>query len=158
MNANTTVSTAEICELTGFTKQYLHTLEHDGIVSRIGRDQWQLASTIRSLITYLRSENRRGPRGVAHARLADMKAKTLAIRLQREANELVPYDQVCEAIDLIVGSLVSTLTSVPARCTRDLSLRRIIEGEIDAARVAACAEYKRHAESLRNTGKAARLR
>jgi len=155
MSANTTVSTAEICDLTGFTKQYLHALEHDGVVSRIGRDQWPLAPTIRSLIAHLRSENRRGQRGVANARLADMKAQALAVRLQRETNELVSYDQVQEALDMVLGTLITGLMSVPARCTRDVGLRRIIETEIDAARLAACAEYKRHAEALLKTGRAA---
>src|SRR4051794_38141199 len=135
MSANTTVSTAEICELTGFTKQYLHALENDAVVSRVGRDLWLLAPTIRSLITHLRSENRRGQRGVANARLADMKAKALEVRLQRETNDLVPYEQVQEALDLIFGTLVTRLMTVPARCTRDLVLRRIIETEIDAARL-----------------------
>ncbi|WP_334359211.1 MULTISPECIES: hypothetical protein [unclassified Bradyrhizobium] len=157
MSANATASTAEICQLTGFTKQYLHALEQDGIVSRIGRDQWPLAPTIRSVITHLRSENRRGQRGVADARLADMKTQALAVRLQRETNDLVPYSQVQEALDLILGTLVTGLMSVPARCTRDVGLRRIIETEIDAARLAACAEYRRHADSLRKTGKAAGL-
>src|SRR5215207_11279176 len=100
MDTDTTATTAQLSELTGFTKQYLHTLEQEGVVSRIGRDQWLLAPTIRSLIAHLRSENRRGQRGLANARLADMKAQALAVRLQRETNELVPYDQVQEALDM----------------------------------------------------------
>jgi len=155
MDADTTATTAQLSELTGFSKQYLHTLEQERVVSRIGRDQWLLAPTIRSLIAHLRSENRRGQRGVANARLADMKAQALAVRLQRETNELVPFDQVQEALDMVLGTLITGLMSVPARCTRDVGLRRIIETEIDAARLAACAEYKRHAEALLKTGRAA---
>jgi hypothetical protein len=56
---------------------------------------------------------------------------------------------------MIVGRLISHLVSVPARCTRDLQLRQIIEREINLARTAAADEMDRQGQALTTTGSAA---
>ncbi len=155
VSADTIASTSEICLLAACTKQRLHALEQEGVVSRVGRDQWLLAATIRAIIQHLRSENRRGPRTDANIRLANARAQTLELRNEREANQLLRFDEVCAAWDSVIGRLVSELGSVPARCSRDVSMRRTIEAEINRAREEVCREFFKQAETLQTSGKSA---
>ncbi len=149
-----TVTTQALLSLLEFSAPYLTRLERMGVVARADRNSWDLADTIRRIIRYLREDNRRGRRAEAATELARLKARALELRLARENHELIPLAESMATVDSIVGGLVSALSAVPARRTRDLALRRTIEAEINLVRTIAAAECRRQAEALMTTGKA----
>ena len=155
IDATTMATTAEILALARFSASYLARLERDGIVTRKDRNLWPLRTTINAIVTHLRRESRRGPRGEADVRLVNARAQALELRTKREANELVPADEFMTIIDSAFGLFVSHLGSVAARCTRDTELRRKIDWEINAARQAIADECDRQAEAVKASGKAA---
>lgn len=91
----------------------------------------------------------------ADDRLRLARAQAIELRTQREAHHLIRADESLAVIDAVIGKLVAHLVMVPARCTRDLNLRKTIESEINRARTAVADECQRQARSLETTGQAA---
>jgi phage terminase Nu1 subunit (DNA packaging protein) len=150
-----TATTAEMVAATGLSASYLGRLERDGIVSRNGRDDWPLVKSVNAIIGYLRRENRKSGRTEADLRLIKAKARSIELRNAKDEHQLVEMEEVVAVIDRVIGLMVSRLAGLPARCTRDVELRRTIEEEINAARQAVADECAKQAASLDDTGKAA---
>jgi hypothetical protein len=146
MNA-TAATLSEIAAHLGLSRTAARDLETQGIINRAaGIDACRLA-----YIQRLRARRS----NAADDRLRLARAKAIEQRTKREAHHLVRCDESLAVIDAAIGKLMVHLGSVPARCSRDLEMRKIIETEIDRARSTAADEFARQAESLRGTGKAA---
>jgi phage terminase Nu1 subunit (DNA packaging protein) len=149
------LTTKEVVALVEIGNDRLAQIEQGGWIKRAGRNRWPATETLAGLVRFYRDENRRGPKSEADARLKDARAEQIALKTKLLAHELVPTDEFLASTDMIVGRLISHLVSVPARCTRDLQLRQIIEREINLARTAAADEMDRQGQALTTTGSAA---
>lgn len=143
----TAATLSEIAMHLGVSRTAARDLEIQGIINRaLGLDAYRM-----SYIQRIRARRS----NAADDRLRLARAKAIEQRTRREAHDLVRTDECLAVIDAAIGKLMVHLGSVPARCSRDLEMRKIIETEIDRARSAAADEFARQAESLRGTGKAA---
>ena len=146
MNAKS-ATLSEIAGHLGVSRTAARDLEIQGIINRAaGFDACRLA-----YIRHLRTRRS----SAADDRLRLARARAIEQRTRREAHELVPFGESLAVIDAAIGKLMVHLGSVPARCTRDIEMRKIIETEINRARTAAADEFERQAQSLTSTGKAA---
>jgi phage terminase Nu1 subunit (DNA packaging protein) len=146
-------TTSEICRLAGISKQRLGQLEKDGVVSRSARDQWRLIATVRGIFDDMRAK--RSEASAADARWRNARARDQEIRTAQREHRLVPREEFDEAWNWAFGVVVAKLTAVPARCTRDLPMRGIIERELNIARTEIADEFEKQAASLEAKGKAA---
>jgi phage terminase Nu1 subunit (DNA packaging protein) len=149
----TTISTSDLCRLLGCSKQHISHLERDGIIVRAGRNEWPLVKTVRAAVEQWKAQ--RNAASASRARWEAARAQREEQRIAREGHELVPRSEFEDAWKMTIGILTSLLVQVPARCTRDLALRRTIEDEINRARHDACDAYEKQATALETTGKAA---
>ncbi len=146
------LSLSDFARHVGVSRTTARDLELQGIIDRTkGIDACRLG-----YIAYLRA--RPASSSAAADALRTARAREIAVRTAEREHKLIPIEELKVAWDLCLGALISYLTSVPARCTRDLLLRRTIENEIDLARNAAADVYAKHAESLRKNGRAAPTR
>jgi hypothetical protein len=146
--AKNATTLSEIASHLALSRTAARDLEIQGILHRTdGLDACRLA-----YIRHLRSCRRSN---AADDQLRLARAKAIELRTLREAHNLVPCEESLAVVDAVMGKLIFHLDTVPARCTRDCSMRRIIESEIDRARTATADECKRQAQFLRESGKAA---
>lgn len=69
--------------------------------------------------------------GTANNRLREARAVEIELRTAERLRKLCPIEDFATFIDLICGAFRSELGSLPARVTRDLPMRRVIEREIN---------------------------
>jgi hypothetical protein len=132
VTGKTIATTREIVSLTGFSEVYLGRLERERVICRSGRGKWPLLATIHAIIQHLRATNRRGGAGSDALRAA--RAEEIRIRVAERMKDLIPVTDAAAHMDVMTGLTLTELSGLPARCTRDLALRRRIEDEVFAMR------------------------
>ena len=152
----TTATTQELCQLLSCTKGHLSHLARDGVISPLDRNSWPLVKTVRAVLDQVKA--RRSAVSQAQAKWQAAKIRREELRYERESHDLVRRSEFSDAWTFVMGVLTSKLVAVPARCSRDITMRSTIEREINQARHEACDEYDRQATSLEQTGKMAVVR
>jgi hypothetical protein len=109
------------------SQTYIGKLEAEGVIERQG-DGFPLDKSRVAYLRYLRREHRRSPRKEADAAHAKAKTELLQIRIMEKQRKLVRRDGVDELIDTMAGIVLTHLSGMAARCSRDLTVRRNIDG------------------------------
>lgn len=108
------------------TRQNVALLVVEGIIERVDgkfdQDQCRLR-----YIKHMRSDARRSPRTQADADHVKVKTEMLQLRLMERRRELVRQDDVTAMFDQVCGIMLTALSGLPARCSRDPAVRRNIE-------------------------------
>ena len=94
------------------------------------RDGFLLDQSRISYLRYLRREHRRSPRTEADAAHVAVKTEMLQLLLMEKKHELVRRDAVDELIDQIAGTVLTHLSGMSARCSRDMVVRRNIDAVV----------------------------
>lgn len=116
------------------TDTRLRQLVKDGWIKSTGkRGVYNTVECVQGYINFLRDEQRRAARSKADSRVRDARAAEIEIRTAERVRNLIPRDEAEGAIDFIFGQFKAELIGLPARVTRDIALRRLIENEIDDA-------------------------
>jgi hypothetical protein len=118
--------------MTGFSAQYLSVLQTHSIIKKSPNGKYTHPETICAIVMDLRARAKKGSAG-ARNKLAQLKAAELQQRIEIRAGALVPLEDAEEMVEKWAGAIRSELGGVPARVTRDITLRRTIEREINAA-------------------------
>jgi hypothetical protein len=110
------------------SRTYMGKLEAEGVIQRQGGG-FQLDQSRVAYLRYLRRERQQSPRTAADAEHALAKATLLRIRIEEKQRTLVLRADVDALIDGIAGTVLTHLSSLPARCAQrgDLAIRRSIE-------------------------------
>jgi len=110
------------------SRAYIGKLEAEGIIQRQG-DGFALDQCRVAYLRYLRRERQQSPRSEADAAHVAVKTEMLQLRLMEKKRELVRRADVDELIDQMAGTVLTHLSSLPARCAPrgDLAIRRSIE-------------------------------
>jgi hypothetical protein len=83
-------------------------------------------------VRFLRDEDRRSSKSASETRIKDAKAFDIEVRTKQRLGHLIPLEVYEEMIDNIAGVVRSEFAGMAAACTRDLTMRRIIEREANA--------------------------
>ena len=118
--------------MTGFSAQYLSVLQTQRIIKKSPKGDWPHPETICAIVMDLRARAKKGSAG-ARNKVARLKAAELQQRIDIRAGALVPIEDAEEMVEKWAGAIRSELGGVPARVTRDVTLRRTIEREINGA-------------------------
>lgn len=119
----------------GITRQSVDALATQGVIERRPDDHKfdQDASRLR-YFAHLRAEHRRSPRLQADADHIAAKAEMLRIKIMQQQRVLVLREDADAMIDTLVGIVLTALSGLPARCSRDPSARRNIALAVDQVR------------------------
>jgi phage terminase Nu1 subunit (DNA packaging protein) len=126
-----TVSASALAQHLNCSRTYIAKLEAEGVIQRQG-DGFPLDKSRVAYLRYLRREHRRSPRAEADADHVKVKTEMLQLRLMEKRRELVRRTDVDALLDGIAGTVLTHLSSLPARCAPhgDLATRRRIEGVV----------------------------
>jgi hypothetical protein len=81
-------------------------------------------------LAHLRSPERRSARSEPAAKHAEAKTQLLHIRIEEKQRQLVRRDPVDALIDQIAGTVLTHLSGMSARCSRDMVVRRNIDAVV----------------------------
>ena len=99
-------------------------------IGRRGKYKW--FDACQGYVRWLKDENRKTSKSASDSRMRDAKAREIEIRTQQRLGRLVPLEVYEEMIDSITGMVRTEFAGLAAACTRDLTMRRIIEREVNA--------------------------
>ena len=124
-----TVSAAALALHLNCSRTYVGKLEAEGVIQRQG-DGFLLDQSRVAYLRYLRREHRRSPRAEADADHVKVKTEMLQMRLMEKRRELVRRVDVDALIDGIAGTVLTHLSGMAARCSRDMVVRRNIDAVV----------------------------
>jgi len=127
------VSASALAQHLDCSRAYIGKLEADGVIQRQG-DGFPLDASRVAYLRFLRRERRQSPRGEADADFQRAKAELIRLRIAEKQRALVRREDVDELIDTMAGTVLTHLSGMAARCTRDLAVRRAIDNVVDQVR------------------------
>jgi len=128
-----TISASALARHLDCSRAYVDKLEAEGVIKRQG-DGFPLDLSRVAYLRYLRRERQQSPRSEADAAHVAVKTEMLQLRLMEKKPELVRRTDVDELIDQIAGTLLTHLSGMSARCSRDMQVRRKIDAVVDQIR------------------------
>jgi hypothetical protein len=121
-----TVSSSALALHLDCSRTYIAKLEAEGVIQRQG-DGFALDQSRVAYLRYLRRERQQSPRAEADADHVKAKTEMLQLRLMEKKRELVRRADVDELIDTLAGVVLTHLSGMAARCSRDMVVRRKID-------------------------------
>jgi len=134
--------TTTLAMVFGMQQTRVSQISHDGWYKQLEgtRGKYNWVEACRGYIKYLKDADRRSSKSSSESRIRDAKARDIEVRTQQRLARLVPLTAYEEMIDGIAGMVRSEFAGLAAASTRDLTMRRIIEREVNA-RLRRIAEY-----------------
>jgi DNA repair exonuclease SbcCD ATPase subunit len=118
----------------GCTRQNIARLTAEAVIEQRSDGCYDQAESRLRYIKHLRSEHRRSPRTQADADHVKVKTEMLQLRLMEKRRELVRREDVNELLDTMCGVVLTHLSGMGARCSRDLVVRRDIDRVVHQVR------------------------
>lgn len=130
-----TATTAQLAAAFGVTKQRVGQVVAEGWFKPMDgkRGVFNWADAMNGYVRMLKDEGRRTSKGAAESRVRDARTADLEQRMAIRSRELIRFEEAEAALETIVGLVRTEFGGLPARVTRDLTLRREIQNAIDAA-------------------------
>jgi hypothetical protein len=111
----------------GCSRQNVVKLADEGVIERRADGLFDQDQSRLRYIRFLQSARRNSARSEADAALARSKARLMELRIGQQERTLMRVDEALEVVDAITGLYLTKLSELPARATRDLSVRRSID-------------------------------
>jgi len=136
------VTATQLGEHLGLTRQRIGVLaDTEHVIERLPNGRFNQDDCRLRYLRWLRDPERRSARSEAAAKHAEAKTRLLHIRIEEKQRKLVRRDDVNELIDAMCGTVLTHLSGMAARCSRDMQVRRGIDAVVDQIRreiAAAC--------------------
>ena len=137
----TMTDSATLAQCWGLSISRISQFVNDGWLHYAGRKgKYKWFDACQGYVRWLRDENRKTSKSASDSRMRDAKANDIEVRTQQRLSRLVPLDIYEEMIDGLAGVVRSEFAGLAAASTRDLTMRRIIEREVNA-RLRRISEY-----------------
>jgi hypothetical protein len=132
--------------------QRIRELESEGVISRTN-GAFDIDECRRRVLEHLRQ---RRPKSQADEAWRSERARELAIRNAIRLRDLIDLDEAMDSLEKVVGVMLTEVHSLPARCTRDLAMRKVIDREVVALRQRVSDKYHALAKELKEGPKKGR--
>lgn len=148
------ISTQQAGVLLQLTQPRLSQLETAGWIARVGPGRWRLLDLVQGYIKSLKDDTKRSSQTATLSRVQEAPAKEIEQRTAREAGQTVDMSDALAFVDDIVGPLMADMDGFSARVTRDMPMRRKIEGELNDLRTRHADRLDKAADILQTGGEA----
>ena len=112
------------------SNERIRQLSREGWIPKHGtgaNTRYALVDVVQGYIRFRDDAEKRATKTAAATRISDARAREIELRTAIREGHLIDLDEAIEAIEELMGLLRSELSGLPARCTRDLQVRRTIE-------------------------------
>jgi hypothetical protein len=150
--------TQTLAQVFGVNGQRISQLVNDGwfkplSIARGVRGKYNWQEAVSGFIRFLRDEDRRSSKSASYSRIQDAKARDIEVRTQQRLSRLIPLEVYEEMIDNVAGMVRTEFAGLAAASTRDLTMRRIIEREVNAMLTRIATRALEQAVRLETTGR-----
>lgn len=143
-----TVSASAMAAHLDLSRQYVEKLaDTDGVLRREPDGGFLLDQNRVAYVRYLRRERKQSARAEADSEFQKAKTELIRIRIEQRKRVVVPREEANACIDFTVGLVLTKLSGMAARCTRDLAVRRAIDAVIFTIRQELAEECTRLADA-----------
>lgn len=132
--AATLVSGNKLAVHFGVTRQHVEQLTAQGVIERRADGKFDQDQSRLRYLAHLRDPARRSARSEAAAEHAKAKTEMLQIRIMERQRKLVRREDVDALVDHMAGIVLTHLSGMSARCSRDLVVRRSIDATVTQIR------------------------
>ncbi len=129
-----TITTSQAARLLMVSDERVRQLTKAGFVPKAARGRYNLVALVQGYIRFLKDDERRSSKSAADSRVRDARAAEIERRMAREDRKIIALDEAMAAFDQATGLYLQSLSSLPARITRNSAERRRIEAVCDAER------------------------
>ena len=129
------VTATQLGEHLGLTRQRIGSaadIEH--VIERLPNGRFNQDQSRLKYLAHLRLPERRSAGSEAAAKHTEAKTALLQVRIMEKQRTLVPHDVYDAMIDQMAGLVLTHLSGMAARCSRDLTVRRNIDAVVDQIR------------------------
>lgn len=148
----TEIPIATAAQLLMIGAERVRQLVKDGYIPKGKRGHVPLVGAVQGYLRFRDDADRRASKSAADGRVRDARAKEIELRNSVRLRELVPVEECHFVVDTFITACVAEMEGMPARITRDIPLRRKIDGEIRAARLRMVEKLTAAREKLENGG------
>lgn len=146
------LGTPALAALIGVTPRRVQQLAQEGVLDSEAHGTWDATKAVPAYIAHrLAQETARTAQrtGGAAERHVAAKARAVELRTAREEGVLCDTTEAVAMVEEVVGTIRAGFGGLAARVTRDLTLRAVIEGEVDNTLDRAAVLLARRAAELR---------
>jgi hypothetical protein len=129
-------------------------LVSEGYIPKASRNSYPLVGLVQGYIRFLKDEERRTSKSATANRVGEARAAEIELRTAERANRLIETDEALDVMDDLLATYKAEMAGIPARVTRDVTLRRKIKTELDDAFLRASARFEQSASAIRTSGAA----
>jgi len=108
-------------------------LIQNGYVPKLPNGRIRKFESAAGWIKWLRDEARRSTKTSAESKVKEVRAREIELRIAQRERDLIPIEEALAFASDLCGAVRTNIDSIPARVTRDLSVRRTIEKEVNDA-------------------------
>ena len=135
------VSGEELAALLNVDVRTIRNLAAAGTITRIDRNQYPLAESVRSIIAAAKKSSKSNALEREQTAIMAGKRKMLELRIAQEEGRLIEVSEAEGVLDEIIGTFRAGLDALPARITRDVALRKTIRTACEAILTAASDKF-----------------
>lgn len=126
----TLVSPQTFARLSGAQPGEIETLLRTGVIRRAGPGKISLVEATRALIEHVKSCARDASLVAAQAEGKTARAEAAELALLVENRELIPDEQADAAVDHVAGAIITAISCIPARASRDIHTRAQMDANL----------------------------
>lgn len=108
-------------------------LVQSGHIERYAPGKVTLASAVRGYVKFLKEAIARATKTSADQRVRDARATQIEQQVRKDNRDLIPREDSDAAMDVLTGVIRDEFRGLPARTTRDMTLRRQLEAQVDGS-------------------------
>ena len=142
-----TIAVDVAAKLLMVTPEWIRRLSKDGWIPKADRGRYRVVDVVQGYIRFLKDEARRSTKTASHSRLQDIRTRKEELAVAQAERELVPLAEAMTLVDEVAGSVVARVNAIPARFTRNIEQRALLQREVDDA----LAEVADRIEKLRGS-------
>ncbi|NMN57841.1 phage terminase Nu1 subunit (DNA packaging protein) [Xanthobacter sp. SG618] len=131
----------QLAAFLGVTPKTIRNHAERGVVVRSGRGKYLLAESIRNMLAEARKGSRTNDLHREQLALVREKRRAAELRNAEAEGRVIDLTEAEAVVDAIVATFRVGLDSLPAKTTRDVSLRKAIKAEADAILLAASRKF-----------------
>lgn len=149
-----TVSGEELAALLNVDVRTIRNLAAAGTITRTDRNTYPLAESVRGVVAAAKKSSRSSALDREQAAILAGKRRMLEMRLAQEEGKLIELDEAFAVLDLVIATFRIGLDRLPARITRDVTLRKQIKAECDNTMAEASKKFQDFAHNPPTTNTA----
>ncbi len=126
-----TISPAQAATFLSRSPSWVQALVSQGYISRQSYGRYSVVAIVRGALAYYEDLLQKSNKAAAASRATDARTREIELRIAERRRDLIPIEDAKAEIAAVVSEVRAEIAGLGARITRDMELRRRIDGEAD---------------------------